>query len=80
MDVYTSEGRANLADPLDGSPTHGSESSPDMRNNSTGGERVPLKTVLQNFLNHVDDLEARRREGDDAYDKEFQVCFSFILT
>ena len=35
-------------------------------------ERVPLKTVLQNFLNHVENLEARRREGDDAYEKEFQ--------
>ena len=38
-----------------------------------GQERVPLKTVLQNFLNHVEDLETRRREGDDAYEKEFQV-------
>jgi hypothetical protein len=37
-------------------------------------ERVPLKTVLQNFLNHVESLEARRAEGEDTYDKEFQVC------
>lgn len=41
------------------------------------GPRVPLKTILQNFLNHVENLEARAREGDDAYEKEFQVrCFS----
>ena len=37
------------------------------------GPRVPLKTILQNFLNHVENLEARVREGDDAYEKEFQV-------
>ena len=37
------------------------------------GPRVPLKTILQNFLNHVENLEARKREGDDAYEKEFQV-------
>ena len=37
-----------------------------------GGHRVPLKTVLQNFLNHVENLEARKKEGDDAYEKEFQ--------
>jgi hypothetical protein len=36
-------------------------------------ERVPLKTILQNFLNHVETLEARRAEGEDTYDKEFQV-------
>ena len=36
-------------------------------------ERVPLKTILQNFLNHVESLEARRVEGEDTYDKEFQV-------
>jgi len=35
------------------------------------GPRVPLKTILQNFLNHVENLEARVREGDDAYEKEF---------
>ena len=37
------------------------------------GPRVPLKTILQNFLNHVENLEARVREGDDAYEKEFLV-------
>ena len=35
--------------------------------------RVPLKTILQNFLNHVESLEARKQEGEDAYEKEFQV-------
>ncbi len=34
--------------------------------------RMPLKTVLQNFLNHVDTLEAMRNEGEDTYEKEFQ--------
>ncbi len=34
--------------------------------------RTPLKTVLQNFLNHVDTLEARKNEGEDTYEKEFQ--------
>ena len=46
------------------------------------GPRVPLKTILQNFLNHVENLEARVREGDDAYEKEFQVGLNpciFIL-
>ena len=42
------------------------------------GPRVPLKTILQNFLNHVENLEARKREGDDAYEKEFQVSFCNI--
>jgi len=35
--------------------------------------RVPLKTILQNFLNHVENLEVRKRARDDAYDQEFQV-------
>ena len=43
------------------------------------GPRVPLKTILQNFLNHVENLEARKREGDDAYEKEFQVSFCDYL-
>ena len=43
------------------------------------GPRVPLKTILQNFLNHVENLEARKREGDDAYEKEFQVSFAKFL-
>ena len=43
------------------------------------GPRVPLKTILQNFLNHVENLEARAREGDDAYEKEFQVWIIKVL-
>ena len=43
------------------------------RDEDHNGPRVPLKTILQNFLNHVENLEARAREGDDAYEKEFQV-------
>ena len=43
------------------------------------GPRVPLKTILQNFLNHVENLEARKREGDDAYEKEFQVRVFWFL-
>lgn len=41
--------------------------------------RVPLKTILQNFLNHVEDLENRRiNDTDDAYEKEFQVHMYFM--
>ena len=43
------------------------------------GPRVPLKTILQNFLNHVENLEARVREGDDAYEKEFLVRPDYYL-
>ena len=43
------------------------------------GPRVPLKTILQNFLNHVENLEARVREGDDAYEKEFLVRLIYCL-
>ena len=31
------------------------------------------RNLLQNFLNHVESLETRKREGEDAYEKEFQV-------
>ena len=45
---------------------------------------IPLKTILQNFLNHVENLEVAREqynngEGDDQYEKEFQVLFSISL-
>ena len=36
-------------------------------------EKIPLKTILQNFLNHVETLEAKKEEGEDLYEKEFQV-------
>lgn len=35
--------------------------------------RVPLKTILQNFLNHVDSMESEKRERDNPFEKEFQV-------
>ncbi|XP_076042974.1 uncharacterized protein LOC143026451 isoform X4 [Oratosquilla oratoria] len=36
-------------------------------------EKLPLRTILQNFINHVDTLEVKRREGDDGqYEAEFQ--------
>lgn len=38
----------------------------------SSGERAPLRTVLQNFLNHVETLERRKGTADDQYDKEFQ--------
>ena len=41
--------------------------------NTSSDRRVPLKTILQNFLNHVESLEIRKKEGEDAYEKEFQV-------
>ena len=37
------------------------------------GEKIPLKTILTNFLNHVETLEVKREEGEDLYEKEFQV-------
>ena len=46
-------------------------------------EEIPLKTILQNFLNHVENLEVAREEfnngeGDDQYEKEFQVLTQSI--
>lgn len=40
-------------------------------------EEIPLKTILQNFLNHVETLEAARDEGEDQYEKEFQALKGF---
>jgi len=40
-------------------------------------ERTPLKTILQNFLNHVGTLEAKKGERDDQYEKEFQSLKGF---
>ncbi|XP_045621473.2 uncharacterized protein [Procambarus clarkii] len=34
--------------------------------------KLPLRTVLQNFINHVDCLEGKRNEGDGQYEQEFQ--------
>ena len=50
--------------------------SPSPGEGSQSGPRVPLKTILQDFLAHVEDLESRRfinPDTDDAYEKEFQV-------
>lgn len=42
--------------------------------------KTPLKTVLKNFLDHIDDLESRKKLYDDQYEVEFQVyMFSFYL-
>ena len=38
-------------------------------------DKVPLKTILQNFINHVENLEARLKEDRDLYDSEFQVMW-----
>ena len=46
---------------------------------SASDRRVPLKTILQNFLNHVESLEIKRKEGEDAYEKEFQVSKQFLV-
>ena len=48
-------------------------------------EEIPLKTILQNFLNHVENLEVAREEsnngeGEDQYEKEFQVSRNKILS
>jgi len=40
-------------------------------------EKIPLKTILTNFLNHVETLEAKREEGEDLYEKEFQSLKQF---
>lgn len=34
-------------------------------------DRTPLRTVLQNFINHIESLEIQNVE--DRYEKEFQV-------
>lgn len=34
-------------------------------------ERTPLKIIIQNFLNHIENLESQKIE--DSYEKEFQV-------
>ena len=39
--------------------------------------KIPLKTILKNFLNHVDFMEGQRCEGEDLYEKEFQLLKTF---
>lgn len=40
--------------------------------------KAPLKSVLKNFLDHVENLEARRKISDDQYETEFQVSFFYM--
>ena len=40
-------------------------------------ERTPLKIIIQNFLNHIENLESQKIE--DSYEKEFQVII-FVPT
>lgn len=35
-------------------------------------ERTPLRTILTNFLNHIENLESQR-SPEDSYESEFQV-------
>ena len=38
--------------------------------------KLPLRTVLTNFINHVDTLENKKQQGEDQYDTEFQVSWA----
>jgi hypothetical protein len=42
-------------------------------NGGCSPSRVPLKTILSNFLSHVSTLEAQKNDGENTYEKEFQV-------
>jgi hypothetical protein len=45
-----------------------------MKGNATSNQGVvPLRTILRNFLNLVDNYEASVKDGLDLYEKEFQV-------
>ena len=44
-----------------------------MKEGGTTKAELPLKTILQNFLNHVESLEASRDEEEGQYGKEFKV-------
>lgn len=41
-------------------------------------ERTPLRTILTNFLNHIETLE-NQRTPDNTYESEFQVLFCLYL-
>ena len=41
------------------------------------GQKIPLKTILKNFLNHVENIETKRIEGEDPYEREFQASYKF---
>jgi len=38
-------------------------------------DRTPLRTILQNFINHIESLEIQNVE--DRYEKEFQVLIFY---
>lgn len=40
---------------------------------------MTLKTVLKNFLNYADTLEAQKKLGKDLYEVDFQVLHKKIL-
>lgn len=41
-------------------------------------DKIPLKTILINFLNHVSSLE-NQRSPDNTYESEFQVLSMLYL-
>lgn len=43
--------------------------------------RIPLRIILNNFLNHIEKLESHR-SPEDSYEKEFQVgcCQNFSVS
>ena len=44
-------------------------------------DKLPLRVILQNFINHVETLENAKEENerDEKYEHEFQVSLLFIL-
>lgn len=39
---------------------------------------MTLKTILKNFLNYADTLEAQKKLGKDIYEADFQVFINFL--
>ena len=40
--------------------------------------KIPLKVILKNFLNHVETIEKQRSEGEeDTYEREFNMLKAF---
>lgn len=37
--------------------------------------KMTLKTILKNFLNYADTLDAQKKLGKDIYEADFQVMF-----
>lgn len=38
---------------------------------------MTLKTILKNFLNYADTLDAQKKLGKDIYEADFQVFINF---